>query len=44
MYEIDAILEDVLEEKDQPAGIRGKWFSRVKDYFETTFGKGWLNE
>jgi len=44
MFEIDTILEDVLEEKDQPAGTRGKWFSRVKDYFEATFGAGWLNK
>jgi DNA-binding NtrC family response regulator len=44
MYEIDTILEDVLEEKNQPAGTRGKWFDRVKDYFEVTFGKGWLSE
>ena len=44
MFEIDTILEDVLEEKDQPAGTRGKWFERVKGYFDTTFGAGWLGE
>ena len=21
---------------------QGKWFDRVKDYFEATFGSGWL--
>ena len=44
MYEIDTILEDVLEEKDQAAGTHGKWFDRVKDYFEATFGTGWLGQ
>ena len=44
MYEIDTILEDVLEEKDQAAGMRGKWFDRVKGYFEDKFGTGWLGE
>ena len=43
MYEIEAILEDVLEEKDQQDPKQGKWFGRVKDYFEAAFGKGWLN-
>ena len=41
MYEIDTILEDVLEEKDQAAGAGGKWFNRVKSYFEDKFGAGW---
>ena len=43
MFEIDTILDDVLEEKDQPTARHGKWFDRVKDYFEATFGPGWLN-
>ena len=33
MFEIDTILEEVLKEKDQAAGIQGKWFDRVKGYF-----------
>ena len=41
MFEIDAILEDVIEEKDPAAGARGKWFQRVKGYFEDKFGVGW---
>ena len=44
MYEIDTILEDVFEEKDQATNPRGKWFDRVKGYFETKFGDGWLKE
>ena len=44
MHEIDTILEDVLEEKDQKDPKHGKWFGRVKDYFEETFGTGWLNK
>ena len=43
MFEIDTILEDVFEEKDQKDPKQGKWFGRVKDYFEAAFGKGWLN-
>lgn len=42
MFEIDTILEDVFEEKDQPDPKQGKWFDRVKDYFEAKFGAGWL--
>ena len=44
MFEIDTILEEVLEEKDQAAGTNGKWFERVKGYFEDKFGAGWLVE
>jgi len=44
MFEIDTILEDVFEEKDQQDPKQGKWFDRVKDYFESAFGKGWLSE
>ena len=44
MYEIDTFLEDVLEEKDQTAGTHGKWFDRVKGYFEAKFGHGWQEE
>lgn len=44
MFEIDTILEDVLEEKDQASGTQGKWFDRVKGYFESKFGAGWLAE
>ena len=44
MFEIDSILEDVFEEKDKPDPKQGKWFDRVKDYFEATFGAGWRGE
>jgi DNA-binding NtrC family response regulator len=44
MFEIDSILEDVLEEKDQEDPKQGKWFQRVKEYFEATFGADWLTK
>ena len=44
MFEIDGILEDVIEEKDRAPGSHGKSFNRVKGYFEDKFGAGWQGE
>ena len=44
LYEIDIFIADVLEDLNQKAGILGKWFSRLKGYYENKFGPGWLDE
>lgn len=38
--EIATFLEDVLRESGAP-GRRKKWFERLEDFFEETFGQGW---
>lgn len=44
LAEIDTFLADVLGEKSREPGALGKWFDRVKSYYEAKFGKGWLEE
>jgi response regulator RpfG family c-di-GMP phosphodiesterase len=43
MSEIAYFILDVLNEQpgDQKPGL---WFSRLKNYFESRFGKGWIDE
>jgi DNA-binding response OmpR family regulator len=44
LAELDVFLEDVLNEDRQKPGVLGKWFDRVKGYYEKKFGPGWLDE
>ena len=44
LAEIDVLLSDVLEEGCQKSRSLGKWFDRVKGYYEKKFGPGWLEE
>ena len=44
LFEIDVFITDVLEDRSKKAGILGKWFTRLKDYYENKFGPGWLDE
>lgn len=44
LYEIDVFLTDVFEDRSKKARILGKWFNRLKDYYENKFGPGWLDE
>jgi DNA-binding NtrC family response regulator len=44
LHEIDVFIADVLEDLNKKAGILGKWFSRLKGYYENKFGPGWLDE
>ena len=44
LAEIDVLLSDVLEEGCQKSRGLGKWFDRVKGYYEKKFGPGWLEE
>lgn len=42
--EIDVFLADILEEGCEKSPKLGKWFDRLKDYYEKKFGPGWLDE
>jgi DNA-binding response OmpR family regulator len=44
LAELDVFLEDVLGDDRQKPGVLGKWFDRVKGYYEKKFGPGWLDE
>lgn len=44
LSEIDLFLEDVLNDDRQQPGLLGKWFDRLKGYYEKKFGPGWLEE
>ena len=44
LFEIDVFLAEVLQEGDKKAGMLGKWFNRLKGYYENKFGPGWLEE
>ena len=44
LAEIDTFLEDVLSDDRARTGRMGKWFSRLKSYYENKFGPGWLEE
>lgn len=42
LSEIDIFLEDVLKDDCQKPGELGRWFDRLKGYYEKRFGPGWL--
>ena len=44
LFEIDVFLTDVLEDGLNSRGLLGKWFDRLKDYYDNKFGPGWLDE
>jgi DNA-binding NtrC family response regulator len=44
LFEIDVFLTDVLEDGFKNRGLLGKWFDRLKGYYENKFGPGWLDE
>ena len=44
LAELDVLLEDILSDDRQKPGVLGKWFDRVKGYYEKKFGPGWLDE
>ncbi|MGD8293252.1 MAG: response regulator [Desulfobacterales bacterium] len=44
LFEIDVFLSDVLEDRCASRGVLGKWFGRLKGYYESKFGPGWLDE
>ena len=44
LFDIKGFLADVLSEAPQKCGMLGKWFERLKGYFENKFGPGWLQE
>ena len=44
LSEIDVFLTDVLEDGANNKGILGKWFDRLKSYYDNKFGPGWLDE
>ncbi|MBW2430188.1 MAG: response regulator [Deltaproteobacteria bacterium] len=44
LSEINLFLSDVLEEGCKKSRMLGKWFERLKDYYENKFGPGWLDE
>jgi DNA-binding NtrC family response regulator len=44
LFEIDVFLAEILEEGNKNAGLLGKWFNRLKGYYENKFGPGWLEE
>ena len=39
MIELDVILSDVFNDEDQKPGTMGKWYDRLKGYFEKKFGR-----
>ena len=44
LFEIDVFLADVLEDGFKNRGLLGKWFGRLKGYYENKFGPDWLDE
>ena len=44
LFEIDVFLTDVLEDGGKNRGLPGKWFERLKGYYDNKFGPGWLDE
>ena len=44
LAEIDLLLSDVLEDGCKKSRSLGKWFDRLKGYYEKKFGPGWLDE
>ena len=44
LAEIDTFLSEIIEHGNQACGLPGRWFNRLKGYFESQFGPGWLDE
>ena len=45
MVELNVILSDVFKDKDKKAGSLGKWFDRLKGYYDKKFGRtDWLEK
>ena len=44
LFEIDVFLTDVLVDGSKNRALLGKWFDRLKGYYENKFGPGWLDE
>lgn len=44
LSDIEVFLADVLSEGPKMCGMLGRWYERLKDYFESKFGPDWLAE
>ena len=44
LSDLDLLLTDIFEEGCKPTGTPGKWFDRLRLYFEKKFGPGWIDE
>ena len=44
LFDLEVFLADVLSEGPKKCGVLGKWFERLKDYYESKFGPGWLEQ
>ena len=44
LSEIGEFLSDVIEDNCRQAGVLGRWFDRLKGYYEKKLGPGWLDE
>ena len=44
LFDINVFLSDVLSEGTKKCGMLGRWFDRLKEYYENKFGPGWLDE
>lgn len=44
LYDLEVFLSDVLSEGPRKCGTLGRWFERLKEYYENKFGPGWLAE
>ena len=43
LFDLGMFLADVLREGAKKCGMLGKWFDRLKGYYENKFGPGWLD-
>ncbi|MBW1735975.1 MAG: response regulator [Deltaproteobacteria bacterium] len=39
--EISVYVRDILEEQEKGEGKKGRWFARLKPFFDKQFGEGW---
>jgi len=44
LSDVDVFLTDVLEDGCKKSRMLGRWFDRLKNYYENKFGEGWLDE
>ena len=44
LFDIEVFLADVLSEGPKKCGMLGRWYERLKEYYENKFGPGWLEE
>ncbi len=42
--EIDTFIAEIIEDGRKECGLFGRWFDRLKGYYENKFGEGWLDE